>query len=232
MPLKCGPGATVPAVRRGAGAVQLRTQNPDSDATVNSGASTAHHIIPDVMLSSSIERMGDEGAAIKRQFMPVFDALTLRRLLEADVDMAITYDGKAVALKTVRADNADAVYKTPFGSLSGTQQEKITINELTFAAFKTAYQAAAKGEATDEKLKDTQKTGLANTFYEWQAGNIFAGPSSEMRMEPGEKHEFDSDAAYITGNVQHCRRAQIDLRRARQARSRLEGRDRAAGRDG
>lgn len=194
----------MPVTRNESGAVQLRTENPYSDATANSGASTAHHIVPDTMLASSIERMGDEGEAIQRQFMPAFDTLTLRRLLEANVtDMAISYDGQNLTTNKVRADNADAAYSTAFGSLSGAQKDKIAINGLTFAEFKTSYEAAAQGQATDQRLTGPQKKGLAETFYEWQAGNIYAGPSSEMRMEPGEKDEFDSDAAYITGGVQH-----------------------------
>jgi len=200
--------AAVAQVRAPGSVAQLRPPNPYGDATSEGGGSTAHHIVPDVLLTKVIGYLADDDAKakVRRQFLPAFGNLTMRQLAEGG-DVTIRYgEGEAnqrpnVNAGVVRAANADAVYSTTFGKLTEQQKGKAVLDGKTFAAFETEYGKLKLGQATT--LSADAAKGLQETFFEWQAGNLMLGPASENRLEPGDKHEFDSDAAYILGDAKH-----------------------------
>jgi hypothetical protein len=176
--------------------VQLRTKNPYSDATGTGGANTAHHIVPDSLLDASMSRVApDDQKALQASFLPAFDNLTLKQLFETaalDVRVSNTRVSRAYA-----DDNVIAT--TKFGELDDDQKGTIRINRQAFATFKTDYDAMKNGAVTGDAtaLDADSKTALLKAFYEWQAGNIFVGASSENRLEPAAKDDFDSDASFF-----------------------------------
>ncbi|HLL32144.1 MAG TPA: DUF4157 domain-containing protein [Allosphingosinicella sp.] len=204
------------------GVVQRRTYNPYGDATESGGGSTAHHIVSDELLTAAIGYLEEpdqaqdqvkakaeadaEAKGVRQQFLPVFDSLTMRQLAETAA-ITIGYSEQAngqeknVNAKVVRADNADAAYTKPFGSLSNEEQGRIRLAGLTFAEFRQGYDDLRQGRESTVPAKVAED--LLHTFFEWQAGNLMLGPSSEKRLEPGAKNEFDADARFILDKASH-----------------------------
>jgi hypothetical protein len=84
-----------------------------------------------------------------------------------------------------------AVAATPLASLNGVERGLLTFDDATFDTFTARYTAIKDNTAADLTAKEK---GMLSAFYEWQAGNQFAGPS--QRYEPGTSDEFDSDAQF------------------------------------
>jgi hypothetical protein len=181
---------SVPVVQR------KRAPNPYSDATAISGANTAHHIVPDTLLDASMARVAaNDRKALQANFLPAFGNLTLKQLFETAA-LGVKVNNSKVDRPYA---DANAIATTKFGDLANDQKLTITINAQSFATFKTDYDAMKGGAVTGNatSLDEETKAALLKTFFEWQAGNIFVGASSENRLEPAAKDDFDSDASFF-----------------------------------
>jgi hypothetical protein len=173
-----------------------RKPNPYSDATANSGSSTAHHIVPDTLLDASMDRVAaDARETLKAGFLPALADLTLKQLFETK-ELDVKVDN--VRINRAFAD-AEPIATTAFGNLGADDKARIKINGQPYATFETEYGQLKGGAVGDDgvALEADHRAGLLTVFYQWQAGNIFLGASSENRLEPGAKDDFDSDAGFF-----------------------------------
>jgi hypothetical protein len=179
-----------------AGAVQLRSFNPYAAAD----GSTGHHIIPHSVLIKNMERIPlGEQPAVMCKFLPALDNLTLANLISAaievnEVPFVIKYNNVIInkhKLTNNQPAGIQAVAATPLASLNGVERGRLTFDDATFDTFTARYTAIKGNTAADLTAKEK---GMLSAFYEWQAGNQFAGPS--QRYEPGTSDEFDSDAQF------------------------------------
>ena len=133
------------------------------------------------------------------KFLPALNNLTLAHLISAaieanEVPFVIRYSNVIVNKNKLSRDEPAGIQvaaATPLASLGDADKNKLTFDDADFNTFTTRYatiQANTAGNLTDKEK------GMLSAFYEWQAGNQFAGPS--QRYEPGTSDEFDSDAHF------------------------------------
>jgi hypothetical protein len=175
---------------------QLRSFNPYAA----SDGSTGHHIIPHSVLKKNMEHIPlDEQPAVMCKFLPALNNLTLAHLISAaieanEVPFVIKYSNVIINKNKLSRDEPagiQAAAATPLASLGDADKNKLTFDDADFNTFTTRYatiQANTAGNLTDKEK------GMLSAFYEWQAGNQFAGPS--QRYEPATSDEFDSDAHF------------------------------------
>lgn len=179
---------------------QLRTSNPHKWGD----GVTSHHIIPDEILNEAIGDNedphvdhGDNKAGIKAKFLPDFGNITLDNLLEVG-GAAIQIDlGDQNGYQDVSSDDLfdskfnDYLYT--FSEMEQAEKDSIKIKiggeDYNMADFERDYTAY---RADPDNANDIDLGNMASSYYEWQGGNLFYGPS---RVETMPSNGFDNDAS-------------------------------------
>ncbi len=185
--------------------VQRRSTNPNNLET----GTTSHHIIPHELLGKILKNLdAPDRADVLRSSIPDFADVTLANVV-AQGAIRLTYDGEVV--KAIAA-LPDEVRNVPFKDLGAgpkakssfaieTEGESATVD---FTRFGEWWASIKLGETIEhdqgggEMVEVTGFRDVGESFYEWQAGNLFYGPD---RIEPGKKDGFDFDGRFIYGEA-------------------------------
>jgi|GEM_PF-6626855 len=199
--------------------LEVRSANPFNQAGTHEGyALTAHHIVPHSKLSLALKLLNNYDNAHKDGSGELLSAesggIATKTTLGTDVlissipthlsktsvvNVGIFSEAKAAAIEDEWLSIIQSILKgtKTITEIATDKGEVLDGGKLTL---ESTIDASVK-LILDNNIPDINGNGLnnlRNAFYEWQGGNQFMGPSTDLREEPGSKDEIDFDAQWIT----------------------------------
>lgn len=143
---------------------------------------TAHHIVPHSKLKLALDYLDKYDKSVKTTFRTDVLRSSIPSVLTKEnvINIGIFEDSK-------KSDIKDEWLVVIQQALAGTHSTTIDYTN-----------GNASLHITPSEINGITLDTLRNSFYEWQGGNQFMGPSTDLREEPGSKDEIDFDAQWIT----------------------------------